>query len=71
MKIPLIKIGNSQGVRLPSSLIKQCGFKKEVEIEVKNKTLTLSNPKEDRCVWKKVIENEHHTAPFDDGEWQW
>lgn len=72
MKIPLIKIGNSQGVRLPASLIKQCGFKKEVEMEVKNRTLTLSSPKEERSVWKKVIENEHLVVPFsEDGEWEW
>ena len=26
MKIPLIRIGNSQGIRIPASIIKQCDF---------------------------------------------
>ena len=36
MRIPLIKIGNSKGIRIPSALIKKCGFTQEVDIDVKN-----------------------------------
>ena len=58
MRIPLIKIGNSKGIRIPSALIKKCGFTQEVDIDVKNQTLVLSSPKEGREKWITALQNE-------------
>ena len=36
MKINLISIGNSKGVRIPLSVIKQCGLGDKLEMRVEN-----------------------------------
>ena len=36
MKINLISIGNSRGIRIPSSVIKQCGLGDELELSIEN-----------------------------------
>ena len=39
MKIDIIKIGNSQGIRIPKTIMKQCGFSESVETEIKDGNL--------------------------------
>ncbi|WBW97883.1 AbrB/MazE/SpoVT family DNA-binding domain-containing protein [Oceanirhabdus sp. W0125-5] len=34
MKMQIVKIGNSKGIRIPSVMLKQCGIEKDVEVEV-------------------------------------
>ena len=41
MKARLIKIGNSQGVRIPKILIEQVGLTEEVDMLVKNGALVI------------------------------
>ena len=36
MKIDIIKIGNSQGIRIPKTIMEQCGFSESVEIDLLN-----------------------------------
>ena len=70
MRIPLIKIGNSQGIRIPASLIKECAFSKEVDLTVKNQTLILSSPKEGRQNWTEALKKEAQRASFkNEEEW--
>ena len=71
MRIPLIKIGNSKGIRIPSALIKKCGFASEVEIDVKNQTLVLSSPKDGRKSWALALQNEKEKKPFINSEEEW
>ena len=42
MKIKLISIGNSKGIRIPSSVIKQCGLGDELEMRVENGVIMLA-----------------------------
>lgn len=42
MKINLISIGNSKGIRIPSSVIKQCGLGNELEMRVENGVIMLA-----------------------------
>lgn len=37
----IIKIGNSQGIRLPKLLLEQVGLSGEVQVEVENNSLVL------------------------------
>lgn len=37
----IIKIGNSQGIRIPKTLLEQSGIDSEVEIEVQGDQLTI------------------------------
>ena len=72
MKISLIRIGNSQGIRIPASIIKQCGFEQDLELVVKNKTMMVSAAEDVRRDWQKAAEKENEQLPFDEkGEWEW
>lgn len=51
MKVDIIKIGNSKGIRLPASLLKQCGIDKKVEIEIRHNNIILKPVKSPREGW--------------------
>jgi len=81
MKSSITKIGNSKGVIIPSHLLKQCGFIKEVSLEIKNETLVISKAKKPREGWTEafieagageeelLINDVSHD--FDQDEWVW
>ena len=52
MRIDIITIGHSQGIRLPKSLLTHCGFHKSVELEIKNGEMILRKPIHPRMGWK-------------------
>lgn len=52
MKTKLVRVGNSQAVRIPKPLIEQAGLQGDLEIEVKNHAVVI------RSVQKPVV-----TAP--------
>ncbi len=41
MRANIIKIGNSQGIRIPKTILRQCDIRDEVDIEIKGKTILL------------------------------
>jgi antitoxin component of MazEF toxin-antitoxin module len=45
VRIPIISIGNSRGIRIPQAVLKQVGFGEEVEMFVSEGKLTLK-----RCI---------------------
>ncbi len=55
MKIDIIKIGNSQGIRIPKTIMKQCGFGDSIEMEIKNGSLVLS-PHKVRVGWSESFQ---------------
>ncbi len=81
----LVKIGNSQGIRIPKPLIQQAHLEgKELDIQVVNQGILVTPSKKPRENWKKAIEtilatngseaidNEWLDAPLtsgDDLEW--
>jgi len=42
MRLPIIPIGNSKGIRIPQAILKQCRFREEVELEVDGEKITLT-----------------------------
>ncbi len=50
MKVSIVSIGNSKGVRIPKSILEQCNFNNEAELEVENKKIVI------RPVKKKIRE---------------
>ncbi|MGB8467829.1 MAG: AbrB/MazE/SpoVT family DNA-binding domain-containing protein [Candidatus Babeliales bacterium] len=83
MKLSLIKIGNSQGVRLPKALLEQCNFKDSLYVHVKEGMLILSATKKPREGWAeafkvmaqrgddKLIELGDIDLSTDNDEWVW
>ena len=53
----LVKIGNSQGIRIPKPLIQQAHLEgKELDIQVVNQGILVTPSKKPREGWKKIIE---------------
>ncbi len=82
MRASIIKIGNSQGVRLPKPILEQCGFHDEVEIEVRNHELILKSPANPRANWEKafkamasnkddILLDPALPTQWDEGDWEW
>ena len=82
MKTELIRIGNSRGIRIPKSLIEQCGLDDGVELRVENECLILSPTRFNREGWAEQfraagdsaqdeIKLETGASDFDRKEWRW
>lgn len=59
MRTNLIKIGNSKGVRITSSIIKECELGNEIEIKVLDKRVIIEAIIEPRSDWNKSFEKMH------------
>ncbi len=53
----LVKIGNSQGIRIPKPLVEQAHLEgKELKLQLVNEGLLITPEKEARNGWKEAIE---------------
>ncbi|MEL7349992.1 MAG: AbrB/MazE/SpoVT family DNA-binding domain-containing protein [Cyanobacteria bacterium P01_A01_bin.116] len=82
IKTRIVKIGNSQGVRIPKLLLEQSGIHEEVEIEVEGDCLTIRTAQGCRAGWDEAFAamaknqddgllDEVHTTAWDHSEWEW
>ena len=72
MRTKLVKIGNSLGVRLPKTVIDECGFASDLELTVKGKSVVLTADKQPRQGWQEAIQDEISSKPLRYlGEWEW
>ena len=56
MKVKITKIGNSQGIIIPKTIIEECGFAQKVNLEVKDNYLIVSSVAENpRQGWEEAI----------------
>lgn len=53
IKTRIVKIGNSQGIRIPKLLLDQLGFGSEVEIAVQQDTLVIRALQHPRDGWEE------------------
>ena len=83
-KTHLIKIGNSQGIRIPKLLIEQIGLSNEVEIEAQTDHLIIRVVKKSREGWAEsmkemtargddrlFLEETHRMTEWEANEWDW
>jgi len=84
IKTRIVKIGNSQGIRIPKLLLDQLGFGSEVEIAVQQHTLVIRPLQHPRDGWEEQFRlmAEHgddqlldgdivSLTTWDDEEWEW
>lgn len=82
IKTRIVKIGNSQGFRIPKNLLEQSGINSEVEIEVHENHLIIRPVAQVRKGWEQafiemakkhddVLLDDSNTTEWDDREWQW
>lgn len=84
MKLKLVQIGNSWGIRIPKALLQQCKFKKDITVTVVNGNLVLSPDNGPRKGWEEafkkmaqaggddmLLDAEIIESSFDKDEWEW
>lgn len=85
MKMQLIKIGNSRGVRLPKSVIEQVGLEDGIELEVRSNEVAIRPAKrKPRAGWAESFKAMAEAGDdalidgplpsltkFDEEEWEW
>lgn len=84
MKVEIVRIGNSQGIRLPKAVLEHCGLKDVVELEVSCDCLTIRPAAKPRAGWEKAFaqmrkrkddilldQADRIVNKFDESEWQW
>lgn len=83
MKVNLVSIGNSKGVRIPASVIKECGLGNELEMRVENGVVVLAPARGVRDGWGAAFEKmaaagddapvitEAVENDFDTEDWTW
>ena len=72
MKTKLVKIGNSYGVRLPKTLIDECGLTEELNLTVRQGAVVITPFVQPRMGWKQLLQDEANAHPIKgEGEWEW
>ena len=59
MKVGIISLGNSKGIRIPKALLEQSRFNKEAELEVQGNALLIKPVKKVREGWDKSFQLMH------------
>lgn len=82
MKAQIIQIGNSQGIRIPKTLLEDSGVSGEVELEAHPDGILIRNVRKPRGDWdarfKALADIDEDSADdpsvstsFESKEWQW
>ncbi len=84
MRARVIKIGNSQGLRIPKLILEQTGITDDVEIEVEKNQIIIRPVRKVRDGWddafkamgqegddEPIIEEDAISHSWDEEEWQW
>ena len=83
MRARVIKIGNSQGLRIPKPILEQTGIMDDVEIEVEKNQIIIRPVKNVREGWDVAFKNMGEKGDdeliisdsisnlWDEKEWQW
>jgi antitoxin MazE len=82
MKARIVRIGNSQGIRIPKPLLEQAGLGEEVELHVEGSRLVIESARRPRAGWADAFAAMHAASDdalldeptptsFDQDEWVW
>ena len=84
MKTRIVKIGNSQGVRIPKLLLERSNLAEEVELEAQDHQIIIRSAKQPRQDWESAFrvmaergddqlldKNLLAHTRWDEDEWQW
>jgi len=85
MKTKIIRIGNSQGVRIPKPLIEESGITEEIEMILRDNEIVLRSAETTRKNWEasfeKMAERDDDIlldqseaeipSEWDEAEWTW
>jgi len=81
MRSKIVRIGNSQGVRLPKIMIEQAGLGEEIELRVESGQIVIAPTRKARTGWAEAARRAHAAGHdqlesggatrFDQTEWKW
>jgi len=82
MKTRIVRIGNSQGVRLPKPLLEQAGLGAEVRLHAEPGRIVIESATRPRAGWAEAARRMHEVGDdalldpptptrFDEEEWEW
>jgi antitoxin MazE len=84
MKTRIIRIGNSQGIRIPKLYLQQTGLSEEVELDVQDKEIVIRSVGHPRQGWAETFSSmaqhgddqlldkeSRNQSSWDEAEWQW
>lgn len=82
MRIPVVPIGNSKGIRIPKAILDQMNITEQVDLEVEENRILLSPVKENpRAGWEDAFRRMHEAkedrlmleevAEPEDAEFEW
>ena len=69
MKVALVPIGNSRGVRLPKAVLEQVGFNAEAELTIEDGRLVLEPVRETREGWAAAFAADPAALSEEDRDW--
>lgn len=79
----IIKIGNSQGIRIPKVLLDQSALSDEVELEVREGQIVIRPVRAIRAGWEeqfqamraqaddRLLDEDFLATTWDEEEWEW
>ncbi len=83
MKARIVRIGNSQGIRIPKPLLEQAGLQGDVEISVEGQSLVIKPAHKPREGWEEafrmmaangddaLVLPEFPLTTWEKEEWEW
>ena len=84
MRVSLVRIGNSRGIRIPKVVLDELKFAGEVELEIRGGKLILSRARRRREGWERAFAamakrgddrlvhgEQPRASSWDKDEWEW
>lgn len=83
MKVKLVRVGNSRGIRIPKAILEQCGLQETVELRVEKDRLVIAREHRPRQGWEEAFSaagpssddelllDAMPAAAFDLEDWRW
>ena len=82
MKVELVRVGNSRGIRIPKPIIEQCGFEDTVDLRIEKDCLVIAPARRVRQGWEEAFRAAGSSDldemllgtlsnQFDREEWRW
>jgi len=83
IKTRIVRIGNSQGIRIPKILLDQTNFGNEVELELQENRIVIRSSKTSRNGWEeqfkmmaeqgddRLLEEAVQLSSWDEEDWAW
>jgi antitoxin MazE len=83
IKTRIVRIGNSQGIRIPKLLLDQTNFGKEVELELQENCIVIRSLQSSRHGWEeqfkmmakqgddRLLDAGVQLSSWDENDWEW